>query len=336
MNSSNLAGLQSLSLTLRRSAARMPHKTALIFEEQQWTFAEFDALVDELAQGLLDRSVSKGDRVAILARNSNAFLAIRYAVARIAAVFVPINVMLGEEDVAYILDHSGASISIMPVAVIEELIERMPHLRLWNTYGQTEMSPLATVLQPQEHVGRLGSAGRAALHVQTRIVDEGMNVVMPGEIGEIVHRSPHLLSGYWRQEEASAQAFTGGWFHTGDLGTMDAEGFLTVVDRKKDMIKSGGENISSREVEETIYAHGKVAEAAVVGLPHPVWIEAVTAFIVLKDGVTATQADILLHCKDRLSGFKLPKAVIFVPSLPKNASGKIVKRDIRDQYTASK
>ena len=176
---------------------------------------------------------------------------------------------------------------------------------------------------------KAGSAGQPALNVETLVVDDSGQPVPPGVVGEIVHRSPHAMLGYWNDPARTAEAFAGGWFHSGDLGVLDADGYLTVVDRKKDMIKTGGENVASREVEEVIYAHPAVAEVAVVGLPHPRWIEAVTAAVVLRDGASATEQDIIEHCRGRLAGFKVPKHVEFVSHLPKNASGKLLKRELR-------
>lgn len=225
--------------------------------------------------------------------------------------------------------------SIMPVEVLKEIAARLPGVRLFNFYGQTEMAPLATVLKPEDQTRKAGSAGRAALNVETRVVDDDGRPVPPGEIGEIVHRSPHAMLGYWNDPERTAQAFAGGWFHSGDLGVLDGDGYLTVVDRKKDMIKTGGENVASREVEEVLYGHPAVAEVAVFGLPHPRWIEAVTAAVVLRDGASATERDLVEHCRGSLAGFKVPKHVEFVDHLPKNASGKLLKRELRQTITPS-
>jgi fatty-acyl-CoA synthase len=226
----------------------------------------------------------------------------------------------------------------MPVAVMKELTERLPQMRLWNFYGQTEIAPLATVLKPEDQLRKPGSAGRPALNVETRVVDDAMRDVRPGEVGEIVHRSPQLLQGYFNDPERTAAAFEGGWFHSGDLATVDDEGYITVVDRKKDMIKTGGENVASREVEEALYRHDAVSEVAVVGLPHPRWIEAVTAVVVVKPGRELTEAELLAHAAKQLASFKCPKAVVFVDSLPKNPSGKLLKRELRQrlqgQYAA--
>lgn len=224
--------------------------------------------------------------------------------------------------------------SIMPMEVVRELTERLPQLRLFNFYGQTEMSPVATALKPEDQIRKLGSAGKACINVETRIVDDDDNPVPPGTVGEIVHRGPHVMLGYWNDPAKTAEAFRNGWFHSGDLGVMDDEGYLRVVDRKKDMIKTGGENVASREVEEVIYQHPAVAEAAVFGSPHPQWIEMVTAAVVRKAGQSLDEAALVEHCRARLAHFKAPKKVVFVESLPKNASGKILKRELREQLTS--
>ena len=220
--------------------------------------------------------------------------------------------------------------SIMPVPVLAEMQSRLPHTRLWNMYGQTEIAPLAAVLKPEDQFRRAGSAGRPALNVETRVVDERGLDVQVGEVGEIVHRSPQLLSGYFNNDERTTDAFTGGWFHSGDLARIDSEGYLYIVDRKKDVIKTGGENVSSREVEEAIYRLPEVAEVAVVAASDPVWIEAVTAIVVIKDGAVLSEHDVISHCRSSMAGFKTPKRVLFVASLPKSPSGKLLKRELRE------
>jgi fatty-acyl-CoA synthase len=222
--------------------------------------------------------------------------------------------------------------SPMPVEILREMQRRLPGLRLWNFYGQTEMAPLATILRPDEQEARAGSAGKPALNVETRLVDDDGNQVGPGEIGEIVHRSPHATLGYLDDPEKTAEAFRDGWFHSGDLGVVDEDGYLTIVDRKKDVIKSGGENVASREVEEAIYALDGVAEVAVFGIPDPYWVEAVTAAVVAKDGHTLEPQAVRDHCRARLAGFKSPKHVVILDALPKNPSGKILKRELRDTH----
>jgi fatty-acyl-CoA synthase len=219
--------------------------------------------------------------------------------------------------------------SSMPVAVLEEIRRRLPQTRLWNFYGQTEIAPLATVLRPEDQIRKAGSAGRSVLNVETRIVNEEGNDVVVGEIGEIVHRSPQLLNGYFKDEQRSMDALAGGWFHSGDLATVDDEGYITVVDRKKDVIKTGGENVASREVEEMIYGLEAVAEVAVVGLPDDVWVEIVTAVVVLKPGALLTDTSVIEHCRARMAHFKAPKRVVFATTLPKSPSGKVLKRQLR-------
>jgi fatty-acyl-CoA synthase len=170
------------------------------------------------------------------------------------------------------------------------------------------------------------------LNVETRVVDDQMQDVRVGEVGEIVHRSAHLMLGYFHDDERSRAAFTGDWFHSGDLGVIDAEGFISVVDRMKDMIKSGGENVASREVEEMIYRLPQVSEVAVIGLADPRWVEAVTAVIVLKDGQSLSEAEVMAHCNTHMASFKSPKRVVFTDALPKNPSGKLLKRELRRSY----
>ncbi len=502
---------------LRRSALRYPAKLALVSGELRWTYAEFDAAVDRTAAALAARGTEKGDRLALLSHNCWQFAMLSFALARLGVILVPVNFMLGADEIAYILAHSGASgfvtedglhpvaraaiekcglvggvrgwisldgrpaaagwedvtawaahrddralevivgdddplrlmytsgtearpkgvlhssrsliaqyvscivdgameacdvevhslplyhcaqldcflgpdvylgatsiilpgpdpelllrtieferatklfapptvwisllrspafgaadlsslrkgyygASAMPVEVLRELQRRLPDIRLWNFYGQTEMAPLATILRPEEQISRAGSAGRPAINVETKLVDDRDNDVPFGMIGEIVHRSPHATLGYWNDEATTAAAFRGGWFHSGDLGTFDEDGYLFVVDRKKDMIKTGGENVASLEVEEVIYRMDGVSEVAVFGIADPKWIEAVVAAVVLKQGGAVTPEAVIAHCRSTLAGFKTPKHVVILDSLPKNPSGKILKRDLRQRY----
>ncbi|GAC67193.1 fatty acyl-CoA synthetase [Gordonia soli] len=226
--------------------------------------------------------------------------------------------------------------SALPTEILREMTARLPGLRLWNFYGQTEMASLATALGPDDQETRSGSAGRPALNVQTQIVDEADRPVGNGTVGEIVHRSPQATVGYLNQPEKTAESFRSGWFHSGDLGYFDEEGYLWVVDRQKDMIKTGGENVSSREVEEVLFEIPGVREAAVFGVPHPRWIEAIAVVVVTDpdaaDTVTVDEETVLRFCRERLAGYKVPKYVIVADALPKNPSGKILKRTLRDTY----
>ncbi|MFG3255083.1 acyl-CoA synthetase [Streptomyces sp. NPDC048172] len=519
MNDSSLIRSHTLGDLLRRTAARTPERTALVWRGSRETFAELDTAVNRTANALAGRGVAQGDRVALLTHNCREFVVLYFALARLGAVSVPVNFMLGGEEIAYILRHSGArgivaedalrpvaeealralgdaspvrlrgwiglgegtrpegwedvaewerhgddsppsavvadddpvqlmytsgtesrpkgvalssrcllaqyasaavdgemsaadveihalplyhcaqlhvfltpdiqlgatsvilpgpdpatvlrtieeervtklfcpptvwvallrspdfdrydlsslrkgyyGASPMPVEVLKELGERLPGVRLTNFYGQTEMSPLATVLRPEEQTAKPGSAGRAALNVETLLVDDDGRPVPTGEVGEIVHRSPHAMLGYWNDEEKTAESFRDGWFHSGDLGVTDEDGYLYVVDRKKDMIKTGGENVAGREVEEALHRHPAVAEAAVFGIAHPYWIEAVTAAVVLRDGAEATGEELISHCRAILAPFKAPKYATVVTTLPKNPSGKILKRQLRTEY----
>ncbi|WP_035107097.1 acyl-CoA synthetase [Desulfovirgula thermocuniculi] len=224
--------------------------------------------------------------------------------------------------------------SIMPVEVLKELMSRLPNCRrFYNYYGQTELSPYHTILKPAYQFTKPGSAGQGGLNMETRLEDEEHRpILQPGVPGEICGRGPHVMLMYFKEPEKTEETLAHGWFHSGDVGVMDEDRFITVVDRKKDMVKTGGENVSSREVEEVIYKHPAVSEVAVIGLPHEKWIEAVTAVVVLKPGEKATEEEIMALCREHLAPFKVPKGVIFVEQLPKTPSGKILKRDLRVTY----
>jgi fatty-acyl-CoA synthase len=172
------------------------------------------------------------------------------------------------------------------------------------------------------------------LNVETRVVDDDMRDVGPGEVGEVVHRSPQVMLGYYEDPGRTAEATAGGWFHSGDLATRDADGYITIVDRKKDMINTGGENVSSREVEEVLFDHPGVGEVAVIAVPDDRWIEAVCAVVVLRDGAEVDADEIRAFARERLAGFKTPKRVVFADALPKNPSGKILKRELRQTVAA--
>lgn len=219
--------------------------------------------------------------------------------------------------------------SIMPVTVLQRLRQRYPGIGFYNCFGQSEIGPLATVLRPEEHDARPASCGRAVHNVELRVVDAEGKEVGPGEPGEVQYRSPQLCLGYWDNPEATAEAFEGGWFHSGDQVKVDAEGYLEVVDRIKDVINTGGILVASREVEDVIYELDGVAEVAVIGSPDPRWIEAITAVVVRKPGAAVTEDQVVEHVRSRLAHFKVPKRVRFVEELPRNQSGKLLKRELR-------
>jgi fatty-acyl-CoA synthase len=222
--------------------------------------------------------------------------------------------------------------SIMPVPVLESLQRRLPGLGFYNCFGQSEIAPLATVLRPEEHAARPASAGRPILSVEMRVVDDSMHDVAPGEVGEVLYRSPQLCLGYWEDPDESMAAFEGGWFHSGDLARIDSEGFITVVDRKKDVINTGGILVASREVEEVLYLHPAVREVAVIGIPHPSRIESVAAVVVPKIAGEVEAEELVRHCRERLARFKVPRVIHFAEELPKNASGKLLKRLLRERF----
>lgn len=223
--------------------------------------------------------------------------------------------------------------SIMPVEILKEIIERIPGSRVYNYYGQTELAPYHTVLKAADAVSKLGSAGMGGLNMETRLEDaEGHVIEGPGIPGEICGKGPHAFTMYFKEPEKTEAAMKGGWFHSGDIGVADADRYIAVVDRKKDMIKTGGENVATREVEEAIYEDSRVQETAVIGVPHPKWVEAVAAVVVPKEGQEITGPEIIGHCSDRLAAFKVPKSVIIVDALPKTPTGKILKRDMRKTY----
>ncbi|MFV8183048.1 acyl-CoA synthetase [Streptomyces sp. AF1B] len=256
---------------------------------------------------------------------------------RVDSLFAPPTVWIGlsnRPDFA-IRDLSGLrkayyGASIMPVPVLERLRERLPKLGFYNCFGQSEIGPLATVLAPDEHKGRMDSCGRPVLFVDARVVDEDGKDVPDGTPGEIVYRSPQLCEGYWDKPEETAAAFRDGWFHSGDLAVRDAHGYYTIVDRVKDVINSGGVLVPSRQVEDALYTHEGVAEVAVIGLPDERWIEAVTAVVVPRGEVS--EQDLIAHVREKLAHFKAPKRVEFVDELPRNASGKILKRELRNRF----
>ncbi|MGN6243054.1 MAG: acyl-CoA synthetase [Motilibacteraceae bacterium] len=224
--------------------------------------------------------------------------------------------------------------SVMPVPVLQRLQERLPGLGFYNCFGQSEIGPLASVLRPEEHEQRPESCGRPVVFVQVRVVDGSGADVGPDESGELLYRSPQLCTGYWDNPEATAEAFRDGWFHSGDLVKRDAEGYLTVVDRIKDVINTGGVLVASREVEDALYTHPGVAEVAVVATPDERWIEAVTAVVVRRPGSEVSAEELVAHARQTLAPFKLPKRVHFVDELPRNQSGKLLKRVLRDEISA--
>ena len=232
--------------------------------------------------------------------------------------------------------------SPMPVALLREGLQKFG-LVFSQGYGQTESGPQICALPPEAHdvlhkSGKeqevLSSCGQPSIGVHVRIVDEKDNDVPARTVGEIVVQSDSVMVEYWQKPRETAEAVVDGWLHTGDLAYYDEKGFIYIVDRKKDMIVSGGENVYPREIEEVLYRHPAVAEASVIGVPDPKWVERVHAVVILKEGATATEEEVIAYCKAQMASFKTPKSVEFVKSLPKNPQGKILKRELREKYWA--
>jgi long-chain acyl-CoA synthetase len=233
--------------------------------------------------------------------------------------------------------------SPMPEAVILRAMEVMPGVQFYHAYGQTECAPLTSVNGPDSHVfegpmaNMFRSVGRSAPGVSVEIRDENENEVPRGEVGEICIRGSNVMQGYWKLPELTAETLRGGWMHSGDGGYMDENGYIFVVDRVKDMIISGGENIYSAEVESAVQMFPAVAECAVIGVPSEKWGESVHAIIRLKEGESATEQQIIEHARTQIAGFKCPRSVSFVTEpLPLSGAGKILKTDLRKPYWEGK
>jgi fatty-acyl-CoA synthase len=217
----------------------------------------------------------------------------------------------------------------MPIPLIERIQRTFPSAWFADAYGLTETVSGDTFLDRDSIVTKLGSVGRPCLYLELDIWDEHGASVTAGARGEVVLRGPKVFKGYWRDPDATAAAFAGGWFHTGDVGVRDDDGYLFIVDRLKDMIVSGGENIAGSEIERVLYEHESVVEAAVVGRPDDRWGEVPVAYVVLSAAATTTPGELVEHCRGQLARFKVPKQVVLVDALPRNPSGKVLKRELR-------
>ncbi len=495
----------SLSASVAWWARTQPDRTALVYGEQRVSYGELQDRVERAAGLLRRREVGSGQVVALLMKNSAAFVELALAVSHVGAVLLPVNYRLGTQEVAYILEHSGAVLLLcdeelqgaagafphivvhaaaqqdsrvlsaggepcrdphvaapddlyrlmytsgttdMPkgvmhtyanvawknadhiaalgltredrllvvgplyhvgafdlpgVAVLAQggmlavmrdfdaeqtlaLIERerltggwmapvmlnrvlalpgrerfdlscfrwligggertpeerirefgalFKRARYIDAYGLTETCSGDTLMEPRREIEKIGSTGRALAHVQMAVMDEQGHPLPPATVGEVCLRGPKVTQGYWKDPQKTAAAFWGPWFRTGDVGYLDAEGFLYLTDRKKDMIISGGENIASSEVERVIDQLPQVAEAAVIGLPDERWGERVAAVVVLRPGTELTLESLRAHCEGRLGGFKMPRQLVLVPALPRNPSGKVLKRVLRDELAGT-
>ena len=229
--------------------------------------------------------------------------------------------------------------SPMPLPLLKRTMELLPHCNFIQAYGMTEMSPVITVLEPEHHrcqwpegpFNPVISAGKPAPGVEARVVDDQDNDVPVGAAGEIIARGAARMLGYWQRDDVNREVLRGGWMHTGDMGCFDERGFLYIMDRKKDMIKTGGENVYSPEVESALVGHPAVLEAAVIGLPDEKWGETIRAVVVLRPEMAATEKDLIHHCRTHLTHFKCPTSVAFVDALPKGGTGKVQKNVLRQQ-----
>ncbi|MGV3768964.1 MAG: class I adenylate-forming enzyme family protein [Sphingobium phenoxybenzoativorans] len=263
------------------------------------------------------------------------------------ATFVPtmLRALLDEPEIASAhlssLRYITYGAAAMPEALLRQVMTRLPDVRFVQSYGMTETSPIATMLGWREHMpemaakGLLRSAGRPALLADIAVVDPSGVPVPAGERGEIVVRGPMVMLGYWRQADATAEALRGGWMHTGDIGYLDGDGYLYVVDRLKDVIISGGENVYSQEVENAIAAHPSVQQCAVFGRPDARWGEAVHAVVVPVSGVSIEPQQVIDHCKSMIAGFKCPRSVeVRLTPLPLSGANKILKNELRADLLA--
>ena len=239
-----------------------------------------------------------------------------------------------------VIGYGGSSIS---KGVLADALTKLPHVRFVQVYGQTEMAPVITALHPSYHtlIGprstKLAAAGRVAPGCEVRIVDEAGHDLPTGQVGEVIARGPGMMHGYWNQPEQTAATIKHGWVHTGDGGYLDADGFLFIVDRLKDMIVTGGENVFTAEVESALSTHPAVAEVAVIGIPSDQWGEEVHAIVVLRPGADATAPDLLAHCAPLLATYKRPRSITFrTESLPLSGAGKVLKRELRAPFWAGR
>lgn len=500
-----------LGSSLARNARRDPNRLALRCDNREYTYGELNNAVNRLANGLLKLGVKKGDKVALMMKNSDTYVIAFVAAAKVGAVLVPMNFRLTTPEIAYILHHSDAILAIIdaeygklvaeaqssspqlshvieyggmpqehhyawdeieshsagepeiplseyddfeilytsgttgrpkgalfdyhrifqvgvgasailqlhpddrllhvaplyhsaqlnlfllpglflgcshiihtqfdPVRVLEdiehygislffgvptmysyllqvpgefdlssvtrcgygaapmapELVKRSQKLfktdRFFNLCGLTEAGPGGVYLSPEDHVEKLGASGKAMLQTEVRLVDFNDEDVASGVVGELLLRGETIMKEYYKDPKATAETMRGGWLHTGDLAVVDESGFITLVDRAKDMIISGGENIYSVEVEQVLYGHPDVLEAAVIGTPHDLWGETVTCLIVSKPDTNPTAEEIQAFCRQNLAGYKVPRIVHFVNSLPRNASGEVLKYQLRQAYS---
>ena len=228
---------------------------------------------------------------------------------------------------------SGAA--ILPTQLRKDFAKHFPDVKIFDIFGQTEMCPVVCILRPSDASRKEASVGKAIACVEIRVVDDADRDVPVGAVGEAIYRAPTMMLEYYKNPEATAEAFRGGWFHSGDLVRQDEEGFVYVVGRKQDMIVSGGENIYPAEIEDVLQSHPKILEAAVIGVFDGEWGESVKAIVVRKPGETLTEEDVIEYCKGHLASYKKPKSVDFADALPRSSTMKVLKTVLRETYGTS-
>jgi len=226
--------------------------------------------------------------------------------------------------------HWASGGSSLPPALVHQFAEK--GIIIQQGFGMTETGPTVFIISREDAVRKAGSVGKPVLHTDVRIEDRQGNVLGPNEVGELCIRGGNVINGYWNRPRATSETIVNGWLHSGDAAKYDEEGFYYIVDRWKDMYISGGENVYPAEVENVIYDHPAVAEVAVIGVPHPKWQEVGKAIVVVKEGETLTEEQVIDFCRGKLAKFKIPKSVAFVDQLPRTAAGKVLKRQLREEY----
>jgi len=342
--------MANLASNLADTARAHAGRVAVRVGEVTTTYSELDAASAGVAGMLRQRGLKPGDRVGIMLPNVAEFAVVYYGVLRAGGVVVPMNPLLKVREVAYYLSDSRAGLifawhafggearggaeraaaeargAALPVEVLRGFGQAFGCMVL-EGYGLSETSPVASFNLPDRE-RKPGSIGTPVRGVQMRVVDPEDHEVPQGEVGEIAVRGPNVMKGYWHRPEATAEAIRDGWFHTGDLARVDEDGYFSIVDRKKDLIIRGGYNIYPREIEEVLYEHPAVAEAAVIGVPHPALGEEVGAAVTLKADASVTAEELRDHVKAQVAAYKYPRHVWIVDVLPKGPTGKILKREI--------
>ena len=336
--SGTTGGPKGVMLTHRNLWSNLVHSMMARFSKAIWLHA---APMFHLADlGSMYVITSNGGAHAFLpSYDPEKFMQIveRYRISETVLVPTMLNMLIhhekfGSYDLSS-LENFLYGASPMPTPLLKSAMGKLPGTRFRQGYGMTEASPLLTVLDYEDHFGdAVASAGKPVFGAEVRVVDELDNDVPAGESGEIIARGANVMKGYWKRPEITAEVLRGGWLHTGDVGKFDKNGFLYILDRKKDMIKPGGENVYTPEVESAIAAHPGVLEVAVIGIPDVKWGETIRAVITRRPGSSLTDTELMEWCRARMTHFKCPTSVVFVDTLPKGGTGKVQKGVLREKY----